>query len=245
MIQDHPAFPNPTIREALCEIHFALPEGVNWDASFFGALYQAIQPDFPRLEPVASVGLQVQLASGKVGLLPPQSRMRYAHRERNLLVQLSEGILTVNVLPRYEGWTQMRSDILWAWEQAAQALSPAGITRIGLRYINTVPKVEPDDTPGDWFARNEYTAAAVLASGPGLLSRCEVHHGLLDRSVVTLGEAIETSGYVLDIDRIREGQERTYLALEPTLSVLHDSAWSIFTGFISPRLTVLLEGGVP
>jgi uncharacterized protein (TIGR04255 family) len=151
-------------------------------------------------------------------------------------------MLTVNVLPTYQGWTQMRADVLSGWQQAARVLSPAGITRIGLRYINFVPKAQ-HDLPGDWFAANDYVATAVLNSRPGLLSRSEVRGKTMDRIVVTLGESIERSDYVLDIDCIREAEQGTYLSLDDTLSDLHDVAWAIFSGFISPRLRVYLAGG--
>jgi len=245
VITEHPAFPNPTIREALCEIHFALPEGVVWDSTNFGKFFMRIQSEFPELEPVTSAGLQVQLTSGRVGFLPPQSRMRYKHASRNLLLQLSEGIITVNVLPKYAGWTQMQADIEQAWIWAREVLNPTGITRIGLRYINFVPKASKDELPMEWFAPNDYVAAAVLASQPGFLSRVEVHSTLLRRSVVTFGEAAEAEEpmIVLDMDCIHEAGEGQFLDLPPVLSSLHDTAWKIFSVFVTPRLRTLLEGG--
>lgn len=247
MITEHPAFPNPTIREALCEIHFALPEGVAWDSSIFGKFFKHIQGEFPELEPVTSVGLQVQLTSGRVGFLPPQSRMRYKHASRNLLLQLSEGIITVNVLPAYAGWTQMQVDIEQAWTWAKDVLNPTGITRIGLRYINFIPKADKDELPEEWFAPNDYVAKAILASQPGFLSRVEVHSALQRRAIVTLGEAVEAEEpmFVLDMDCIHESGEDQTLDLPSVLFALHDTAWQIFSGFVTPRLRTLLEGGAP
>ncbi len=245
MITEHPAFPNPAIREALCEIHFALPEGVAWDSSNFGKFFMHIQSEFPELEPVTSSGLQVQLTSGRVGFLPPQSRMRYKHASRNLLLQLSEGIITINVLPKYAGWTQMQADIEQAWVWTKDVLNPTGITRIGLRYINFIPKASSDELPAAWFAPNDYVGGAALASQPGFLSRVEVRGALQRHVVVTLGEAAEAEEpiFVLDMDCIHEASEDQFLDLSPVLSSLHDTAWQIFSGFVTPRLRAFLEGG--
>jgi uncharacterized protein (TIGR04255 family) len=246
IIAEHPAFPNPTIKEALCEIHFALPVGVAWDSAVFGKFFKHIQGEFPTLEPVTSAGLQLQLTSGRVGFLPPQSRMRYTHASRNLLLQLSEGIITVNVLPRYGGWAQMQSDVAQAWKAAKEVLNPIGIVRVGIRYINFVPKVSKDEVPGAWFAPNDYVAAAILGSQAGFLSRVEVHNAPQRRAIVTLGEASESEApvFVLDIDCIEESPEGELPDLPPVLTSLHDRAWEIFSDFVTPRLRMLLEGGI-
>ena len=244
MISEHPAFANPTIREALCEIHFALPEGVSWDSTIYGRFFKRIQSEFPELEPVTSAGLQVQIPSGKAGFLPPQSRMRYKHASRNLLLQLSEGIITINVLPKYAGWDQMQVDIVQAWGWTNEIVNPTGITRVGLRYINFIPNANKDELPGDWLVSNDYVAKAALASQPGFLSRVEVHATAQRRAIVTVGEAVdgEQSMFVLDIDCIEEAEKGQSVDLQPALSVLHDMAWRVFNGFLTPRLRTFLEG---
>lgn len=244
MAEEHPTFPNPTIREALCEIHFLLPADTPWDSSYFGAFFQSLQPSFPVFEPVPPTGLQIQVTSGQAGILPPESRMRYRHGQRNLLIQLSESILTVNVLPRYEGWARMQADVQWAWQRARNVLQPSGITRIGLRYINFVSKTGPNDVPSNWFAANDYVASAVLASQPRAFSRIEAWNGKSGRSVVTLAQSIENDNFVLDLDCIQESQDDPLQEPESTLTALHDMAWRIFKGFITPQLRTLLSGGI-
>lgn len=139
MSTEHPSFANPTIREAICEIHFALPAERSWESHLFGDFYQKIQAEFPGLEPVTETGIQVQRAAGNVGISPARSRMRYRHATRNLLLQLSQGVMTVNTLPPYLGWREMKSDIVRAWKWADETLRPSSVTRVGLRYINFIP----------------------------------------------------------------------------------------------------------
>jgi uncharacterized protein (TIGR04255 family) len=247
VISGHPRFPNPTLQEALCEIHFSLPEGVQWDASSFGKYYERIAAEFPQFEPAAPAGLQLQLSSGQIGFLPPQSRMRYKHRSRNLVLQLGENLLTVNVLPKYESWTRMRADILQGWEWAREVFQPAAILRIGLRYIDLIPRDDSAQLPREWLAPNNYVAAAALASTGDFLSRVEAHESTGRRVVVTVGQpqGTDARGLLLDIDCIEECEQDSSLEIEPSLEALHEVVWKVFSAFITPRLQRLLEGGKP
>jgi uncharacterized protein (TIGR04255 family) len=245
-IADHPSFPNPTIQEALCEIHFRLREDSTWQPSLFGQLYQHIQGEFPTMEPVTEVGFQLQLLPGRAEFVAPRSRMRFKHASRPLLLQLSESILTINMLPEYAGWEQLRQDILQAWKWAEDILQPAGITRIGLRYIDFLPKTNPEEQAGDWLAPNAFVGGAALISLPNFLSRVEVRPDKKSRTIVTVAEAskAEVSHFVLDIDCIAENVANDFITLDPTLTSLHDRVWEIFTGFLTPRYKALLEGDV-
>jgi len=154
--------------------------------------------------------------------------------------------LTINVLPKYEGWQQMKADILQAWRWAQETFGPADVKRIGLRYINFIPRSDDNEPPITWLAPNDYVSKAVLMSGPGYLSRVEVHPETLRRILVTVGEAIEDDQLkvVLDIDCIAEIDGSAALPIEQTLSSLHDDmAWDIFSRFLTPRYQALLEGG--
>jgi uncharacterized protein (TIGR04255 family) len=253
---EHPTYPNPTIQEAVCEIHFRLPDGVAWKSSLFGELFKRVQSEFPELEPVAQIGLQVQLEPSGVGhtLLPMQHQIRYKHASRNLLLQLSERTLAVNVMPKYPGWMQMSKDILDAWAAAREVIKPARITRIGLRCINRINRSHPDESPGDWLAPSDYIPKAVLSSLPGFLSRLEAHPTRNSRRIVTLGEAATSpdspqdagailGAILLDIDCIVEKEIGVDdQAIIEEITVLHDAAWEIFSASRTPRLEQLLRG---
>lgn len=251
MTVDHPTFPNPTIQEALCEIHFCLPDGVAWKPFLFGELFKHVQSDFPEMEPALQIGVELQIGPGKMGqaLLPPRQRMRYKHASRNLLLQLSENILTVNVLPKYPGWEQMNRDVLEAWKRAGEVVKPAWITRIGLRYINRIERTHPDEPPGDWLAPSDYIPKSVLSTLPGFFSRLEIRTDPHNRLIVTLGESQGDSeqapnAIVFDIDCIVEkrlGIDAAAITAEITR--LHDIAWAIFSASKTPRLERLLQGG--
>jgi len=56
----YPAYPNPTITEAVCDIHFRLPQEKVWRPSFPGELFKHLQNEYPEMEPMLEMGLQFE-----------------------------------------------------------------------------------------------------------------------------------------------------------------------------------------
>ncbi len=248
MTEAHPSYPSPTIQEALCEIHFRLPAGVEWKPSWFGEFFKHLQPDFPEFEPAQRMGLQLQIGPHGAGqaLMPPRYRMSFRHSKKNLILQLSESTLTVNVLPKYPGWTDMRQDILSAWEKARESVNPSSVERIGLRYINRIDREQAGEPAGAWLAANEYLPRSVLASKPGFLARVVVRPEENRRLIVTLGETPddrnEMSAIILDIDCILERDTAVESHdIGSAIDQLHDAAWGAFSSSTTPRLQGLLN----
>ena len=244
----HPSFAHPGIAEALCEVHFQFGEE-GWKPTAFGDLFVALQPDFPELEPVAEMGVQFQLGAGGLSqeLLPAQQRVRYKHKDRQVLVHLSDSVFTVNVLPAYDGWTRMQADLLNAWERLLGVVTVSSVSRIGLRYINRLPKTD-DQTVGDWLKASDYIPAAALSSLSGLLSRLEVHPTTTERRIVTVADVKaddpQDSGLVFDIDCIGEDPiDPARESIADLTDRLHAEAWRIFEASITPRLRDYLETG--
>lgn len=248
----HPSYPNPTIAEALCEIHFALPDDAPWKASFAGDLFKKIQDDFPVMEPKTEIDFQFELGPQPIGhsLLPPRQRMCYKHKDRPLLLQLGPNVFTVNVLPEYAGWDMMCQDVLGAWQQAKKALKPEKITRIGLRYINRISMTNDEDMPGEWFHASDYLPVAVLRSKGSFLSRVESQIDPENRIIVTFAESrsdndSQKKDIIFDIDRIRYKtiplKDKTLLS---EMNHLHDHIWEIFKSAQTDRLKAYLERGV-
>ncbi len=248
----HPSYPNPTIAEALCELHFALPNGRPWKSTLAGDLFKQIQNDFPEMEPGIEIGLQFELSPQRIGhsVLPARPRMRFKHKERPLLVQLGPNVFTVNVLPKYPGWQKMRQDVLDAWRQASLVLKPAKLTRIGLRYINKVERTKENGTPGDWFKASDFVPKGVLQSKGAFLSRVESQIDGENRVVVTFGEGQQDSengkkAIVLDIDRILEKDVAVDDAKILTeMDKLHEDIWGIFEAVQAAPLIDYLKGDI-
>lgn len=249
-VMAHPSYPNPTIAEALCEVHFELREGAEWKPSLPGEFFKRVQDDYPEMEPIQEMG--VQFEAGTLGLsqrvLRTRPRFRYKHKDQPLLIQLAEKTITLNVLPRYPGWEVMVERIADIWRRASQLLAPGRVNRIGLRFINRVRRESGHQRPSDWFRTTDYIAPAVLRSGTGLLSRVETRLDSENRVIVTLGDQgmspTEPDGaFILDIDRIVE-KDLSILVDDITTEAarLHEDVWNIFVSAKTDKLERLLKG---
>lgn len=245
----HPSYPNPTIAEALCEIHFRLAPEKPWKPSLVGEFFKAIQAEFPEMEPVQELGLQVEVGAGGVSqrVLPPRSRIRFKHRERPLLLQLIEGTLTVNLLPKYPGWERMRQDIVDAWKKAMETLNAQAIRRIGLRYINRIVRQSESERPSDWLEPTDFIPAGLLRSAHGFLARNEVQLDRENRIIVTLGDQppdgdAPSGAIVFDIDRIVERDLPTSEeAVFRETDSLHEHVWQEFSKAQGEKLRAFLN----
>lgn len=247
-IQPHPSYPNPTIAEAVCELHFALPEGTSWKASLAGELFKRIHNEFPEMEPVMDLGVRFELSPQRIGhsMLPARQRTKFTHKSQQLLLQLGPRIFTVNVLPKYPGWSKMRSEVIKWWEEATKVLKPTKITRIGLRYINRIDNLGKSETPGDWFRASAFVPAGILRSRGAFLSRIESEIDAENRVVVTMAEVKQDDerGIVFDIDRIIQKQvSLSKKTLAASIDSLHEEVWNVFQAAQTDRLITHLKGG--
>jgi len=246
----HEKFPYPTIIEALCEVHFSFPEGKQWEISFLGDFFKAVQKEFPIMEPVQQMGVSVEFGPQGFGqrLVPGQQKARYLETKRKLMLQLSDSIFIVNRTEGYPGWVKMRREIANGWEQAVSVLGPANITRIGLRYINRLPRNGSGQTPGFWLKSNEYIPGAILGSHRGLLSRVQVQKSEQSRTIVTLADEPTPpdapSNVIFDIDCIHiEEMEPTDKNLRTHIDGLHEEVWGVFSSAMTENLQRLLKTG--
>jgi uncharacterized protein (TIGR04255 family) len=241
----HPSYPNPTIAEALCEIHFRRP---TWEDALVGEVFKALQAELPILEPTVEFGLEVRLgATGlEQQLFQPRQRVRFRSLQRPVVAQISERVFTVNVLSPYPGWERMKSDVLQFWGTVARVVQAQEITRIGLRYINRIERTRPDERAREWLQSSPYVPQAALESHPGFLVRLEVRPDPAARLLITLGDDAPQAapGSILfDIDRIVEKPVSCHKeAVEAAIETLHEEVWKVFSSTKGPRLTERLEG---
>ncbi len=251
MINGHPTYPNPTITEAICDIHFRLPRSKEWKPSLPGELFKHIQDEYPEMEPVPEMGLQLEVGpsgtSTKISM-PPQ-KVRFKHATRPLILQLTEHALSISALAPYQGWKVLQTDALAAWQRFEEVLKPESISRIGLRYINQIAKETDQEPLKNWLVANDYIPEGVLRSVPGVLLRVQVHLDAQNMLIITLGDTkagpeSEHGTIIFDIDRITEreiGPEQDLL--EQEMDRLHTDVWNIFSSATGEQLITLLERG--
>jgi uncharacterized protein (TIGR04255 family) len=249
MASGHPTYPNPIITEAVCDIHFRLPQEKEWKPSFPGELFKHIQNEYPEMEPVLEMALQFEFGPLGTGtkFVPQRQKVRFKHGTRPLILQLAENSLSISTLSPYQGWKVMRRDVLAAWQRVEEVLQPEIIYRIGLRYINRIEKETNQDRPDTWLVPNDYISNGILRSEPGFLLRVETHLDTENILIITLGDTksgvdTEHGAIIFDIDRIVEreiltGQE----VLEQEMERLHTDVWKVFSSAKSEKLETLLS----
>lgn len=240
MNEGHPTYPNPIISEAVCEIYYQLPQP--WEPTLPGKLFLAVQEEFPSITPSIDIGLQFEFGPGGVGqkLTQPRQRTVFKHGQKPLTIQLSQNAISINVLPNYPGWREMKGSIVSFWEKAARILNPSAVNRIGLRYVNTIPRQSKGELAGKWLKAGAYISPAILSSKPRFLLRNEVRLDENNRTIISLfglpgplPHPVEQNTHgllIFDIDRIVEKQFGTGVrALELEIEALHEDIWTIFS----------------
>ncbi|MBE3559315.1 MAG: TIGR04255 family protein [Ktedonobacteraceae bacterium] len=247
MINNHPTYPNPTITEAVCDIHFRLPQDREWKPSFPGEIFKHIQNEYPEMEPVLEMGLQFEFGPLGTGtkFLPQRQKVRFKHATRPLILQLAENSLSISTLAPYQGWEVMRRDVLAAWQWVDEVLQPEAIHRIGLRYINRIEKETEQDRLDEWFVANDYIPIGILRSKPGFLLREEIHIDTENILIITLGDPKidDDRGHkiiIFDIDRIVEREMlKKQQSPEEEMDRLHADIWAVFSLAKSEKLEAL------
>lgn len=155
----HPSYPNPQLVEALCEIHLQLSHADPWKPTKPGAFFKVAQETYPEIEPVTQQGVQLVIGPDSLPqqqLLPPKMSFRLKHRERPLMLQLSEKIFTINALRPYLGWKHMKAELQQVWPWVMEIIKPDAVTRVGMRYINRIQRRLAAEKPGYWLKSCEF-----------------------------------------------------------------------------------------
>ena len=104
---------------------------------------------------------------GGAGGFPSGAILRFSVRDRTTAVAMTAGSVTVETT-RYGNWPQFRSVLEKAVRTTEKVLRPAGITRVGMRYVNEVRVSDADGTDWTaWLSPAVLPPAAQVMSGTG------------------------------------------------------------------------------
>ncbi len=241
----HPAFANPSIHEALCELHFTLPEGRIWNPQWFGDLFTRAE-EYPRMVPseIVEIGAGI-LPDGVVQQVRKLGvRTAYHHLDRPHLIQLSDTTFTVNELAPYPGWAVFQGDIESGWGLLADTVEPSGLSRIGLRYINRIPRANREEPVSEWIASTEFVPERVRSARSRFHSRLQLRISEEQRLVVTIAE-LEEEGrtwIMLDIDTVLFASVAAeWPRIQEQTNLLHETIWSVFSDCMTDRLRAYLQ----
>ena len=239
------SYPNSTIAEALCEIHFSSNE--KFDQNKIDDLKHTLKNTYPNVNEDQIKHYRATV--GESGLLVKEEttkRTIFKHKERNHLLQIFPGVLTVNEVGLYPSWDVFINDIKMGYTALSKTFPISSINRIGLRYINLIPRTDLHESLFNWFNPNKYYPDGLLTNTSGFLSRSEFSIENDKKLTVTLSESLQQSSLgsiVFDIDVISTAVQRTdYEFILSLLDSLHVIASDVFHTSISKKYETLLNG---
>jgi len=246
-------YPNPTIVEALCEVHFIPGQGAGWRASRPGPLLHALGDEYPELQPVLETGIHFNLGPGappgvQQFIQPEANRVRLVSEDGHRMVQAAGTVFVFNVIGKYPGWEDMKSAFFAAWKRAMPVFGAETVGRVGIRFINRIPYSADNDVAGNWLRPSTHTPHALIASSKPVMMRLETGDTESCRTNITVAddppsEDATFGAFIFDIDCIWQGPEALDPNnLEPTVESLHRVVKSIFKSAMSDKLQAHLEG---
>lgn len=192
MQDSNPQYPNPPIRETVCEIAFDVGPDP-WDLSFPGLIYNELRTEFPRRIQAVSPEQVLSITFGNVGSQgqgirsgePVQSLRFWRQESDDGMITVTANRISISHYRPYPSWRNFKDIIDRAYDAYVKVVRPQNIQRIGLRYINEIqfnapsvglsqyftyyPNLGPDLPPSVWnvqmsvdFAYNDHRDLARL-----------------------------------------------------------------------------------
>ena len=128
-------YKKPPLIEAVFELFF---QTNNWNPAIPGTFYSRIRSRYPI---ITQSGGEFGISLGNQGVRIDggnNNLTQFKSSDNSSVIQLSNNLLTVNQLPRYDGWESYRKMIVDAINHLFETLEITLITRVGLRAINKI-----------------------------------------------------------------------------------------------------------
>ena len=254
-------YKNPPIEEALCEFGFA--SGPDWDPTIPGKLQAELGDAYsgkPREQRAVQVGLHVQ--KGKPADLQYDeglAKVQLFSKPGTRMVGVGPDVLSIHILRPYQdpldsekgGWEEFQPRIADALEAYRKVVSPGGVNRVGIRYINKIVIPLENDKVG--IRVEDYLKCAYLEIGGlpqdygNFVGRVEYIYDDEARLVLTYGLlSVSSNGLecLLDLDVI--WQAETLADWEAPLNIandLHERAGSAFEAVVTDKARELFDAG--
>lgn len=205
-------YKTPPIQEALVEFRFE--RGQEWDPTFAGKLHaheliKSVYTGKPRLQKVVEAQLRAgtdEPASFEVR--EGTGRTQLINSDNTQHLSLGSDVLSVHELAPYLGWRSFRPRIEAALKAYDDVANPNGVTRIGVRYINSIAIPTATLRLEDYFTCSPPHIFGFPETMSGFMNRAEyVEEGgvkfLLTFASIEASE--DSSGFLLDLDFNWEG----------------------------------------
>lgn len=243
-------FPNPTIIEALCELHFTSSDNASpesWDGKWFGRLLTELGAKYD-MEPKVGEKIQIQSSSGQTKVSRqsvPMEHMIYRSKDGSHLFQLTPWKLTINEI-KYERWDNFFDHIRHGWNCLSTIINSVGFVRIGMRYINKIPRKSEEETVGSWISDNQLIPKKILDQKKNFFYRSELEEKTDTKLILTIAEDISSkpspSSLIFDIDVVAIKKFKpSWDSLSIEINDIHDEIRKVFDNSRTEKYTNYLN----
>jgi len=231
---------HPPIEEALCEIRFV--PSTDWDPTVPGVFYQSIKPDYPakpRTQNVLEAGVTLPDAAGTDGpsfqFRQNASRVQFRSADERRIVGVGPDVLSIHILRPYSSWETFREQIQKALDAYVSVAEPAGILRIGVRYINRIVVAAEVVELNEYFTSPPEPPDSLPQSLRSFLVRMDaVYESEPVRLVTTFASNSADEGqtaFILDIDVVAEPPDA--VSIQEAMGIIDDLRAKERAGFES------------
>jgi uncharacterized protein (TIGR04255 family) len=165
-----PRYQKPFIKEAIVRVDFAPPLELD-DKTVENSFAAAVQERFPNLEPRVQVGQEFVFGPDGMSQKKVKSREWQVFSEsRDRRILLAPGALVVGCT-EYTHWDDLKGDFVRALDAILADHPTAQVTRLGVRYINSISLQQPN--PFNWtgLIADSLTSVLTFPENPKHITR--------------------------------------------------------------------------
>lgn len=212
-------YKNPPIQEALCEFRFA--PGQEWDVTVVGKLHERVKATYDgkaKQQDLVTANLMVPDGGGPPAFAMNRNygKTQFPSVDGHRLLAVGPDLLSIHGFAPYEGWETLKPRIANALSSYVDVAEPAGVRRIGVRYVNRIVVPEDRVDLATYFLCAPADVDGLPEAMSSFVQRTEYDYGDHVRLLLTFGSAhSEQEGeatFLLDVDVIWEGAEPAAIA---------------------------------
>jgi len=241
-------YKTPPIREALCEFRFA--PGDDWDVTVIGKLHELVKGEYAgkaRQQDQLTADLFVPHDGGAPSVAMNRSfeRTQFPSADGRVLLAVGRDVLSLHGFAPYEGWESFRHRIQVGLQRYTQVAAPAGVHRIGVRYVNQI--AVSDFEISRYFRCAPQGVDGLPVELRGFVQRSEYSYEDGVRLIVTFAsirpdEQDIQPTFLLDVDVLREFAEP--LSIDNAMAAvdtLRDRERDTFEALITDQLREVFD----
>ena len=178
-------YQNDPIANVICYMQF-IPS-FDWDVTLTGLIYGDLKADFPKKK-------RAIIAQGPGIEMNASDQIQLWREDETAYAQVGPNHLSVVHNAPYSGWEEYVPLIHTALAAYQKVAGPAGLQRIGLRYVNRIVFDDPFVTLERWFAYHLQTPKEIGNQPSAMVSFAAISQYAFDDGRVLLTQQLASAG---------------------------------------------------